>query len=134
MKIDKTVAKETVYIAACVFSMSIIMQLVFIIIGKWDYTVLLGNLMSFVLGVGNFFLMGITVQSAVNKEKKQMENTVKISQTLRLILIFIVAAIGITAPIFNVWAVIIPIFFPRLAVFIRPFFNNANGGSENDGK
>ena len=123
MKIDKTITKETVYIAGCVFSMSIIMQFVFIIIGEWNYTVLLGNLLSFIAAVGNFFLMGLTVQSAVNKEKKQMERTVKLSQTLRLILIFIVTAVGVTAPYFNVWAVIIPLFFTRIAIFIRPFYD-----------
>lgn len=53
-KVDKTVLRETGYIALFVILLSVLMQAVFLIIGKWDYTVLLGNLLS-AAAVGNFF-------------------------------------------------------------------------------
>lgn len=46
MKIDATVRRETIYIAVWVGILSLLMEAVFLIIGKWDYTVLLGNLLS----------------------------------------------------------------------------------------
>ena len=70
MKIDATVKKETKYIALWVLLLSALMQSVFIVIGKWDHTVLLGNLLSGAAVILNFFLIGITVQKALEKEFK----------------------------------------------------------------
>lgn len=122
MKLDPTVKKEVSYIAFWVTVFSIFTQAVFLVIGKWDYTVLLGNLLSGSAAVLNFLLMGITVQNAVLKEDKQAKNMIKVSQSLRLLGLFVVAAIGLTFPIFNIWTVLIPLIFPRIAIAIRPIF------------
>ena len=122
MKIDKTVIKETKYIASFVIIFSVLMQAVFLIIGKWDYTVLTGNLLGFVAAVGNFFLMGLSVQSSLGKEEKDAKNLMKVSQSLRLLLIFVIALIGYLVPVFNTIAVLIPLLFPRIAVALRPVF------------
>ena len=45
-KIDETVKRESVYIAAFVGVLSVLMQAVFLVAGRWDYTVLCGNLLS----------------------------------------------------------------------------------------
>ena len=121
-KIDKTVLKETLYVAVVTFLLSLLMQSVFLIIGKWDYTVLLGNLLGYSVAVGNFFLMGLTVQSALGKSEKEAKNTVRISQGLRFLLLIVVAAIGCIAPVFNIISVVIPYLFPRIAVAMRPLF------------
>ena len=121
-KIDPTVLKETVYIAAMVFIFSLALQSVFLIIGKWDYTVLTGNLLGFVAAVGNFFLMGLSVQASLGKEEKDAKNLMKVSQSLRLLFIFVIALIGYLVPVFNTIAVLIPLLFPRIAVALRPLF------------
>ena len=121
-KIDPTVLKETGYIGAMVFIFSLALQSVFLIIGKWDYTVLLGNLLGFVAAVGNFFLMGLSVQSSLGKEEKDAKSLMKLSQSLRLLLIFVIALIGYLIPVFNTIAVLIPLLFPRIAVALRPVF------------
>lgn len=121
-KIDPTVIKETGYIAAMVFIFSLLLQSVFLIIGKWDYTVLTGNLLGFAAAVGNFFLMGLSVQSSLGKEEKDAKNLMKISQSLRLLLVFVIALIGYLVPVFNTIAVLIPLLFPRIAVALRPAF------------
>ena len=69
------------------FIMSLLMQAVFLILGFWDYTVLLGNLWGVFAAVLNFFLMGITVQKALNKEKKQAQSMVKASQAGRMFML-----------------------------------------------
>lgn len=121
-KIDPTVLKETYYIATMVFIFSLAMQSVFLIIGKWDYTVLLGNILGFIAAVGNFFIMGLSVQSSLTKEEKEARNTIKLSQSLRLFLLFGIAMIGYLVPIFNTLAVVLPFLFPRFAIAIRPLF------------
>lgn len=119
-KVDPTILKETSYIAALTLVLSLLMQSAFLIAGMWDITVLLGNLLGIVAAVGNFFLMGLTVQSALGREEKQIKNLVRLSQTGRMLMLFAVALIGHLLPCFNLLAVIIPYIFPRLAVTARP--------------
>lgn len=63
MKIDSTVKRETRYIALMAIALSLLMELVFIVIGQWSYKVLLGNIIGAGVAVLNFFLMGLTVQN-----------------------------------------------------------------------
>lgn len=118
-RIDATVIKETKYVAGVVTVLSVVMQAVFLIIGKWDYTVLLGNLLSGIAGVLNFLLMGITVQKAVLKDVKDAKSAMKVSQTYRTLFLAVVLIIGFTVPCFNKWATLIAILFPRVAVGLR---------------
>ena len=119
--IDKTVIKETKYITVCVIILSLIMQSVFLVINKWDYTVLFGNILMGFFSVLNFFLMGLSVAKAVTKDEKEAKSVMKLSQTYRMLLVAIVLIIGLTVPVFNNVAVIIAVFFPRIAVMFRAF-------------
>lgn len=123
MKIDVTVHRETKYIAVWVFLLSLFMQAVFLIIGKWDYTVLLGNVLGGAVAVLNFLLMGITVQKAVEKSEKDAAAMMKTSQSMRSLLLFITVILGIALPFFNGIATVVPMFFPRIAIAIRPFLD-----------
>lgn len=118
-KIDPIVMKETVYVAAFSLIFSVLMNAVFLALGKWDLTVLFGNLLGYFGAVVNFFLMCLTVQSAVLKEEKEARDLVKLSQTLRMIFLMIIAVIGYAVPVFNIIAVVIPFLFPRLSVTVR---------------
>lgn len=122
-KINQTVKNETKYVALWVLIFSAVLQSVFLIINKWDYTVLLGNLLSGSAAVLNFLLMGITVQKAVEKEEKDAKSFMRLSQTYRSIFLLVITIIGVVAPCFNIWAVIIPLFFVRIAVSLKPLFN-----------
>ncbi len=122
-KIDETVLKETKYIAAWIFIFSVLMQAIFLVISEWNYTVLLGNLLSAVFAVLNFFLMGITVQKALDKDEKEAKTLVKVSQLYRSLMILVVTVIGVALPCFNTVAVIVPVFFPRIAIAMRPLFD-----------
>ena len=118
-KIDATVIKETKFVAAMTLILSVLMQAVFLIIGKWNVTVLWGNLLGAGAAVGNFFLLGLTVQSALGLEENDARSRIKLSQMLRNLMLFVVAVIGYAFAIFHLIAVIIPFLFPRIAVMIR---------------
>lgn len=121
-KIDPVVIKETKYIAYTAAILSIAMQAGFLILQKWDITVLLGNLLSGVAVVLNFLFMGITVQNAVTKDEKEAKQAIRASQSLRTFFLFAVVALGALLPVFNVWATLVPLFFPRIAIVLRPLF------------
>lgn len=120
MKIDKVVLKETKYIATFAAIFSVLMQAVFLIIGKWDYTVLLGNLWGAAVAVGNFFVMGLYVQKAVSQEEKEAKQTIKASQSMRFAAMVLLTGIGVVTPFFNWIAVVVPLVFPSVAIYLRP--------------
>lgn len=118
-KIDKVVKKESLYILYVSVIFSLLMQSVFLIIGKWNYTVLLGNLYGLLVAVGNFFLMAYNVQLALKKEPEDAKKRIKLSQTSRLLMMFILAIIAHLVPVFNTVAAVIPYLFPRIAIIFR---------------
>ncbi|MBO5798212.1 MAG: hypothetical protein J6R77_07730 [Clostridia bacterium] len=122
-QVDAAVRRETWYIAAWVAVMSVLMQAVFLIIGRWDYTVLLGNLLGGGAAVGNFFLLGLTVQKAVGQDPAEVALRVRRSQSLRMLGLFLVALIGWLLPCFSIWTSVIPFLFPRVAIAFWPLFN-----------
>ncbi len=121
-KIDTAVKTETIYIASVSAILSLLMQSVFLIIGKWDYTVLLGNIYGWLATVGNFLLMGLNIQSSLEKDPDDAKKQIKASQSLRLLMLFVCAIIGYIIPVFNIISVIIPYLFPRFAIALRPLF------------
>lgn len=131
IKADKTVRKETKYIAILCGVLSLIMQGVFIILRRWDYTVILGNLLSFSVAVLNFYIMGLSVQKAIASGTGDAPKIMKASQSLRNMAIFIICGAGVLIPYFNTVAVILPIFFPRIAVAFRGFFKDEKEVIEN---
>lgn len=122
-KIDATVLRETKFIATVTVILSMLLQAVFLIASFWSIGVILGNLLGAAAAVGNFFLMGLFVQKAVAQDEKDSKATVKASQSIRTLMLFAVAVVGALVPCFNVFAVIIPLFFPRIAIAFRPFLD-----------
>lgn len=125
---DPTVRKETIYIAAWTVILSVFIHSVFLILKRWDLTVLYGNLLGIFVAVLNFFLLGRTVQSALEKEEKDAKNAMKVSQMLRYLMIIIFVAVAAVLKCFNIIAVIVPLLFPRIAIAFRPLFNKKDEG------
>lgn len=120
LKADSTVKKETKYIAYFCIILSVLMQAVFLALKRWDYTVLLGNLLSLTAAVANFYFMGISVQKALDKEPSEARKIMKASQSMRNFGMFVAVMIGVVLPYFNTVTTIVPVFFPRVAVSFRP--------------
>ena len=130
MKANETVRKECIYIAYFCTILSVLMQAVFVFSKNWDYTVLLGNLLTLVLAVLNFYFMGITVQKAVTKDEVDAKKLMKSSSSIRTAVMFVVIAIGVALPWFNTVAVIVPVFFPRIAILFRPLIKDKKGSDK----
>lgn len=125
MKIDKTVIKETKYIAMFVAIFSVLMQAIFLIIGKWHWSLLLGNLWGAAVAIGNFFAMCLYIQKAVDQEEKEAKQTMKASQSMRFAAIVLLTGIGV-AVFYNHYgwiSVVVPLVFPSFAAFLRPIID-----------
>lgn len=121
--IEPAVKKETAYIAGWSLLLSVVMELVFWAVGAMDYTVPLGNLLGVAASLLNFFLMGLTIQKAVGLEEKAASAKMKLSQKLRMLMVLVLAVLGLVLPCFHTVAVLVPFFFPRIAISFRPLFD-----------
>ena len=130
IKADKTVVKETLWVSAWMLVFSVIMQAVFAFCGIWSYKVLLGNLLGVIVMILNFFFMGITVQQALVKDEADAKKLMKLSQSLRTLFIFVCVVAGVLLPCFSTIATIVPLFFPRIAVALRPLVKNKQAAKE----
>ena len=126
-KVDSAILKETKYLSVWVGMLSLLMQAVFLILRRWDYTVLLGNLLGALAALGNFFLMGLSLQRALGKEEKEAKGAMKVSQAYRTLLMLVLLVVGVVLPCFHTVAVIVPVFFPRIGMIFRPMFDKRGG-------
>lgn len=127
-KIDPVVRKETRYIAVWTLLFSALMQAVFLLIGQWDLTVLWGNLLTAAVSIGNFFFMAVYVVKAMEKEEKEAKQTLRLSKSMRFLVLLVAVVVGVL--LFNIWATLIPLLFPRIAIALRPLMLK---NSENEG-
>ncbi len=120
--VDPTVKKETGYIFLFSLVLFALMQSLFLIFRFWDITVFLGGLLGLFAAVFNFFLMGLFLQKALGKDETDAKNVMKLSQMLRMALLFAAAAVAYFVPCFSLLATVIPYLFPRIAVMLRMLF------------
>ena len=119
IKIEPAVKLESKRIAIGVLAMSVIMEIVFVVLGRFDYTVLLGNLLGGGWAILNFFLMALAVQKSVKKELPQEAKLVlQNSYTKRLLFSVAILLNGIKVEYFNWISVVIPLIFPRITIAI----------------
>lgn len=120
MKVDKTVKRETLYVLVGTVILSILMESFFLIFNVFDYTVFFGNILGGSVAVLNFFLMGLTLQkSLADTDAEVAKKRVKVSQSFRFMMLILVAVLGGVVTYFNIIAVLIPFFFPRIVMIIR---------------
>lgn len=131
-KVDPVIIKETKYIALVVLILSALMEAVFLIIGKWDLSILFGNLLGALTGILNFLLMGIGLQSALSKDKDDAKMTAKFSRVMRNLIIIIVLVVAALVEPISLLAAALGIFFPSIGVFAKAFIikkQERDGGS-----
>jgi hypothetical protein len=129
---DPAVKKETGYIAVWVIFLSLIMEAVFLLLRKWDLSVLFGNLGGAVISIGNFFLMALIATRAMNRgvetgKPEEAAARVKATTMTRLLGCVLLCVLLIAVFKTNVYATLIPMLFPRIGIVFWPKFNKNRG-------
>ena len=129
---DPAVKKETGYIAAWVILLSLIMEAVFLLLRKWDLSVLFGNLGGAIVSIGNFFLMALIATRAMNRgvetgKPEEAAARVKATTMTRLLGCVLLCVLLIAVFKTNVYATLIPMLFPRIGIVFWPKFNKYRG-------
>lgn len=118
-KLEPVAKKETANVAAWVLAGCLLTQGVCLVLGWWNIPALLGSLLGGVTAIGNFMLMCLTVQNALNKDKKKAAQTIQLSQSMRLLMQGVAMVLAGALPCFNLWTAIIPLLIPTVAVRVR---------------
>ena len=144
MKIQPTVQQETLRIAKGTSILSVVMLIVFALLKKLDDTVVLGAVLGTCTAIGNFFLLGLSVQKAADMMKgvemppepeetedgeeapaaplppeiAQAKQRMQLSYTGRMIMMGVVGILGLTLSCFHAVATVLPLLFPRVVIHL----------------
>lgn len=142
IKVQETVRKETLRIAAGTAVLTVLMVAVFLIIGLFDIAVLLGALLGCAFAVLNFFLLALSVQKAaeemngvklppleenednpdetpqppISPQAANAKKRMQLSYTGRMLLTVLLAVVALNVPWLNPVAALVPQLFPRLVI------------------
>lgn len=122
MKIDPVLKKETIYMTIGSAICSAIMAVVFIAVGKFDYTVLIGLVLGMILSVGNYFLMGLTITMAMEHEETEAKRKMKSSYVARSVIMLVIMAGSIVLDFVNWIPVVASVFYPRIVIMVRGIY------------
>lgn len=128
-KPDQAVLRQTAHVALGVAAMVALMLAVYAVIGRLTLPVACGAVYSALLGIANFFVMGLMVQGVTDKmaEKQrtdaeiaeltqQMQNRMKLSYNVRMIALFALLVLGIAVFRFDALASILAALFPSVII------------------
>ncbi len=119
MKLNTSVKKEIFAVLAGVAAFSILMLLIFVLLGRFDLSVALGTAAGASLSALNFLLLGITIQFAASCDRKKGAALIRFSFLLRTIFIFMVLFAIFKSDLIYDTAAVIALLFPRLTIVVR---------------
>ena len=131
MRPDRAVRRETLRVAAGVFSLVAVMLAVYAVLGKLTAKVALGGIYTGALTVLNVFIMGLTVQGVTDRAAEkprneqemadltiEMKNRMKLSYNMRMIGLLALIVVGLAVFKFDPLATILPVLFPTIVIRI----------------
>lgn len=133
-KPDRAILAQTGRLALGVAALVAAMLVVYAVVGKLTGPVVLGAVYAGALGVGNFFVMGMMVQSVTDRMAErerteaeiaemtlQMSNRMKLNYNMRMLALFGLLVLGIAVFRFDALATIIAALFPAVVIRVLQF-------------
>lgn len=122
----KVVYRETGIIAIGEVICLAVMLTVFALLGHFNLKALLGGAIGTLLAVLNFFFMAMgasmAADKAANQDVKGGQKQIKLSYTLRMLIIFVVLFACVKSGLCNALASVLPLVFIRPIITVAEFF------------
>ena len=136
MKLQKAVKKEAGIIAIAVAVGVLVMYLVFfclhMVVPDWapfDIKVIVGGIGGYLIAVGNFFWMAVSVQKVASiEDEDRARKTMGVSYRYRTMIQFLWVILSIVLPFINPVAGIAPLFVPSIVIKLRGIISAGKGG------
>ena len=108
-----------------------VLNLLFLIFSRWDYTVLLGSLLGLFITTVFYYSICVSVPKALSYGDAELaQKSIRASRSVRTIVMAVGLIIAIKVPIFNMWAAMIPLLFTRISIAF--LYINTDGEEETE--
>lgn len=136
MKLQKAVKKEAGIIATSVAIGVLVMYLVFfclhMVVPDWapfDIKVIIGGIGGYMVAVGNFLGMAVSVQKVASiEDEDRARKTMGVSYRYRTMIQFLWIILSIVLPFINPVAGIAPLLIPSIVIKLRGIISAGKGG------
>lgn len=133
MKIAPAVKKETEHIALGTAVGVAVMLVVFAVLGYFSAGVAVSGILGGALAVGNFFLLGLTVQKVADGQPEDRAcKWMQFSYNMRMLLMVVWLIVALAVPFFNWVAALVPLLMPRLTIGVMQatgMYHKEKGGT-----
>lgn len=133
MKIAPAVKKETAHIALGTAAGVAVMLAVFALLGRFSAGVAVSGILGGAFAVGNFFLLGLTVQKVADGQPEdRARKWMQFSYNMRMLLLVIWLIVAIAVPFFHWVAALLPLLMPRLTIGVMQItgmYHKEQGGT-----
>ena len=117
MKLQPAVKKETFRIAMGTFACTIVMLIVYAVLGRLNVSVILSGVIGGFIAALNFLFLGITVQKVSLAEDENIgKKMMHFSYSIRMLLMLVWVLIAMAVPGLNWVAAGVPLLFPRITI------------------
>lgn len=88
--------------------------------GGFDYSLFLGGIWGNLVGVGNFWLLGKSAESALRRrDAKSARTYMNTMYCIRYLGIFLAMSVAAILPFISVITAAVPLFFPRIVITLK---------------
>ena len=102
---------------------------VFLLLDRFDQTVLLGGILGAVVSILNFFFMAVCANLAADKAEAQNvkggQAIIRFSFLIRQVVMWIILFAALKSKLFNIIALLLPLVFTRPILTVGEFFRKS---------
>ena len=97
--------------------LTVIENIGFVVLGRWDYTVLLGSLLGLAITTVFFWSICVSVPKALQYGDAELaQKSIRASRSVRSVVMAVGLLVAIKVPLFNMFAAMIPLVFTRVSI------------------
>ncbi|MDY5203133.1 MAG: ATP synthase subunit I [Gemmiger sp.] len=135
MQKNRGVLRQVGGLAAALLVCIAVMLAVYALLGRLDRMVLLGAFFGWLLAIGNFLSLSITVSNALDRaanggspQKAQLE--IQTSSVVRPLVLAVIYIVLFRAKVCDPVAALLPLLFAQVAIKVLEFFRNDKKGGD----
>lgn len=117
---NESVYKTARTVSVIVFALGVLEFIIFSLAAGFGYEILLGVLYGCTFAAANFFFLAYCVQKSTGKGARA-QGYMGVTYSARMLFTAAMVIFAAKSSYLNIWAAIIPLVFPRIAVFLYTF-------------
>lgn len=118
LNLQPATRREIKRISTGVLLGSLLMVAVFLVIDRFQWSVVWGALLGDAVAIGNFVFLGVSVQKAAAAEGLRARQIMQFTYSLRMLIVVAALALSMAVEVFYWPAVLIPLLLPRITILV----------------